>query len=72
MEGVWFTPQVNCKSEVGSIPESHHSDACNHVKQTVLLLLCFDDARWQKLLAAPGRAVPSAAAETVLTALVGG
>ena len=39
MEGVWFTPQVNRKSEVGSIPESHHSDACNHVKQTVLLLL---------------------------------
>ena len=39
MEGVWFTPQVKRKSEVGSIPESHHSDACNHVKQIILLLL---------------------------------
>jgi hypothetical protein len=70
MEGDWCTLQVNHKSAVGSIPESYYSDACNQMKQTVLLW--FDDARWQKLLAAPERAVPQAAAKTEQSALVGG
>ena len=39
--GGWFKSQVNRKSEVGSIPESHHSDACNHVTHTVLLCIYF-------------------------------